>query len=89
MKTSCYCGKISSFSAFKERGVGGGGRKEKVTAPAGYVNIFLMACMWLAEDLFVQPAREAEQGRVLLHPRLRSARRGGVRGGWRKMSPKS
>lgn len=40
---------------------GEGGRKEKVTAPAGYVNIFLMACMRLAEDLFVQPAKETER----------------------------
>lgn len=51
-----------------------------MTAPAGYVNIFLMACMWLAEDLFVQPVREVEQGRVLLHPQLHSARRGDGRG---------
>lgn len=65
MKTSCYCGKISSFSVFKKRG--GGGRKEKVTDPAGYVNIFLMACMWLAEDLFVQPARKVEQRVILVH----------------------
>lgn len=56
MKTSCYCGKISSFSVFKRKG-GGCRGKEKVTDPAGYVNIFLMASMWLAEDLFVQPAR--------------------------------
>lgn len=29
-----------------------------MTDPAGYVNIFLMASMWLAEELFVQPARK-------------------------------
>lgn len=68
MKTSCYCGKISSFSVFKKKGgEGGGGGKEKVTDPAGYVNIFLMASMWLAEDLFVQTARKGWQHVILLH----------------------
>lgn len=28
MKTSCYCGKISSFSVFKKQG-GRGGKEEK------------------------------------------------------------
>lgn len=46
---------------------GGGGGKEKVTDPAGYVNIFLMASMWLAEDLFVQPARKGWQHVILVH----------------------
>ena len=47
--------------------MGRGRRKEKVTDPAGYVNIFLMACMWLAEDLFVQPVRKVEQRVTLVH----------------------
>lgn len=41
--------------------------REKVTDPAGYVNIFLMASMWLAEDLFVQLARKVEQCVILVH----------------------
>lgn len=65
MKTSRYCGKISSFSVFKKRGRGE--RKEKVTDPAGHVNIFLMACMWLAENLLVQPMRKMEQHVILVH----------------------
>lgn len=67
MKTSCYCGKISSFSVFKQKREwwGRGGGKEKVTDPAGYVNIFLMASMWLAEDLFVQ--RKGCQHVILVH----------------------
>lgn len=38
-----------------------------MTDPAGYVNIFLMACMWLAEDLFVQAVRKVEQHVILVH----------------------
>lgn len=38
-----------------------------MTDPAGYVNIFLMASMWLAEDLFVQTARKGWQHVILLH----------------------
>ena len=38
-----------------------------MTDPAGYVNIFLMVCMWLAEDLFVQPVRKVEQRVILVH----------------------
>lgn len=45
-----------------------------MTDPAGYVNIFLMASMWLAEDLFVQPAGKVEQRVILVHLCLSLAR---------------
>lgn len=38
-----------------------------MTDPAGYVNIFLMASMWLYEDLFVQPARKGWQHVILVY----------------------
>lgn len=39
-----------------------------MTDPAGYVNIFLMASMWLTEDLFVQPVRKGLAARYSCVP---------------------